>query len=224
MTPNKLVAFRKNMDKTQAGLAELIGLSLRAYQDLESGNSPIRPLHVLALERAAEKIAVAEKNPMLAPQNVRADAVQLTSLIRSDSAPTSNSPITVVCPSCGLQAEVFREGRTTEIAQLAQPELCKVATGDGVYSCPRLEVALKSAGYAPRPSGYQLVEIEVGRYGEVVARSTGHLTYATKESAEQDAERSARSLKAANGFNAEHGYWWGRDLRGVVYRFFVEAI
>jgi hypothetical protein len=119
---------------------------------------------------------------------------------------------------------VFREGRISTIAQLAQPHLCKVTTGDNVYFCPRLEVALKTAGHVPRTSGFQLVEIEVGRYGEVTARNTSNHTYATKEAAEQDAEKSAKSLKAANGFNEEHGYWWGRDRRGVVYRFFVEAI
>src|SRR5712671_5997665 len=150
MTPDELVAFRKNAEMTQAGLAELIGLSLRGYQELESGNTPIRPLHVLAIERAAEKIAVASKDPTLAPQNVRRDAMQLASLIRNESAPTSNSPTAVVCPSCGLKAEVFRDGRTTTIAQLAQPDLCKVATGDNVYFCPRLEVALKSAGHSLR--------------------------------------------------------------------------
>jgi hypothetical protein len=48
--------------------------------------------------------------------------------------------------------------------------------------------------------------------------------YPNRQAAEQDAERSAKTLKAANGFNPEHGYWWGRDLRGIVYRWFVEAI
>jgi transcriptional regulator with XRE-family HTH domain len=77
MTSEELIAFRKNTECTQAELANLIGLSLRAYQELESSNTSIRAVHVLALERAAEKIAVARSNPMLAPQNVRSDAIAL---------------------------------------------------------------------------------------------------------------------------------------------------
>jgi len=219
------MTFRKNAELTQAGLAELIGLSLRAYQELESGNTPIRPLHVLAIERAAEKIAVEMKKPTLAPQNVRTDAVKLTSLIRNESASTSNSSGIVVCPSCGLEVEVIRNGRTSTIAAPMHPELCKIKQAGDVLFCPRLQLALKTPGeLIPRTSGYQLVEIELGPYGEMVARNKSPQTYETREAAEKDAERSAMSLKAANGFNDEHGYWWGRDLRGVVYRFFVEAI
>lgn len=86
MNPAELVALRKALDLTQAGLAELIGFSLRAVQDLEGGKSQIRPIHVLALERVAEKLAVTEKNPMLAPAAVRRDALDLAALIRGEEA------------------------------------------------------------------------------------------------------------------------------------------
>jgi hypothetical protein len=38
------------------------------------------------------------------------------------------------------------------------------------------------------------------------------------------AERTANSFAGASGFNQEHGYWWGRDLKNRVYRFIIEAI
>lgn len=85
MTPGELFSLRKRLDLTQAGLAELMGLSLRAYQDLEGGKSPIRILHVLALERAGEKLAVTAKDPMMAPAAVRRDALDLAMLLRGDT-------------------------------------------------------------------------------------------------------------------------------------------
>jgi transcriptional regulator with XRE-family HTH domain len=88
MTPDELVSLRKRLDLTQQGLGELIGLGLRAYQDLEAGKSPIRPLHVLALERVAEKLAVVAKNPLMAPETVRRDALDLAALIQVEIAVT----------------------------------------------------------------------------------------------------------------------------------------
>jgi transcriptional regulator with XRE-family HTH domain len=82
MTPAELVALRKELlDLTQTELADLIGLSLRAYQDLEANKAAIRPVHVLALERAAEKLAVEHGDPMMAPASVRKDALALANLI-----------------------------------------------------------------------------------------------------------------------------------------------
>jgi DNA-binding XRE family transcriptional regulator len=160
MTPQDLVALRKSMDLGQALMAETIGMSLRAYQALESGASPIRPLHILAMERAAEKIAIATKDPKVAPLTVRRDAQELVKLMIHGNVETSNSQ-------------------------------------------------------------FKLVEIELDRHDKVISRNVARLPFSTRAEAEAAAQRSAESLWAS-GFNAEHGYWWARDMRGVNYRFLVE--
>lgn len=81
MTPADLVAFRKTLDLTQAEMAERVGLGLRAYQDIEAGVSRLRPIHVHAAERAALALAVERGNPMLAPAEVRRQALDLARLI-----------------------------------------------------------------------------------------------------------------------------------------------
>jgi DNA-binding XRE family transcriptional regulator len=104
MTPQDLVALRKSMDLGQALMAETIGMSLRGYQALESGDTAIRPLHILAMERAAEKVAIATKNPMVAPPTVRRDAQELARMMVHGSVETSNSQFKLV------EIEVDRHG------------------------------------------------------------------------------------------------------------------
>lgn len=50
ITADELKLFRVEHHLTQTRMAEMMGLSLRAYQDLENGNSPIRLLHERALD------------------------------------------------------------------------------------------------------------------------------------------------------------------------------
>jgi transcriptional regulator with XRE-family HTH domain len=162
MTPKDVISLRKSLELGQAAMADLIGMSLRGYQSLESGESPIRPLHILAMERAAEKIAVATKKPMLAPLTVRQDAVELFKLLREGG--------------------------------VAQTKVSK----------------------------FKLVEIELDRNGNELARHQTAVPYDTKAEADLAAERAAKSLPI-NGYNDEHGYWWARTPMNRNYRFFVEA-
>lgn len=82
-TDNKdLAALRKALGLTQSEMAEQIGLSPRAYHDVESGKAPYRLTHRLAAERAALALAVERRNPMLAPAAVRRDALDFVELIR----------------------------------------------------------------------------------------------------------------------------------------------
>src|SRR5689334_5180629 len=104
MTPQDLVSLRKSMDLGQASMADTIGMSLRAYQALEAGDTPIRALHVLAMERAAEKIAIATKNPTVAPPTVRRDAQALVRLMIHGNVETSSSQFKLV------EIEVDRQG------------------------------------------------------------------------------------------------------------------
>ncbi len=48
-----LRAIRKRLGLTQGGFAAELGLSLRAYQDLEGGATPVRRLHELAVSAVA---------------------------------------------------------------------------------------------------------------------------------------------------------------------------
>ena len=84
MTVQDLVALRKTLGLTQTGMAHGIGLSLRAYQDIEAGISKLRLLHWLAAERIALAVAHERGDPMLAPASVRRQALDLARLITGD--------------------------------------------------------------------------------------------------------------------------------------------
>lgn len=80
----ELKAFRDRAGLKQADMAELIGLSLRAYQDIEGRVSGLRRLHELALERASLGLALKHRDIGLALPSVRKDALDLAGLIRGD--------------------------------------------------------------------------------------------------------------------------------------------
>ena len=75
------VGHRKTLGLTQTEMAGRIGLSLRAYQDIEAGVSKLRPIHVAAAERVALALAVERGDPMLAPAGVRRQALELARLM-----------------------------------------------------------------------------------------------------------------------------------------------
>jgi transcriptional regulator with XRE-family HTH domain len=81
MTPDDLTTLRKALHLTQADMAERIGMSRRAYLDLEAGKAELRPVHVAAVERVALAVAVERGEPMLAPASIRKDALALARLI-----------------------------------------------------------------------------------------------------------------------------------------------
>ncbi len=75
---------RDGLRFTQSEMANAMGLSLRAYQDIESGASKLRGLDVLAAERVSLKHAIQLNNPMAATSTVRKDALELSRMIRGD--------------------------------------------------------------------------------------------------------------------------------------------
>ena len=81
MTLEDIVGHRKALGLTQTEMAERIGLGMRAYQDIETGASKLRPIHVAAVERASLALAIERGNPMLAPAAVRRQALELARLI-----------------------------------------------------------------------------------------------------------------------------------------------
>src|SRR5260370_35977333 len=83
-----LIRLRKAMGLTQQQMADALDMALRSYQSIESGESEYRFIHRLAAERIALMIAAEKKAPMLAPQSVRDDAIELVRVGRLVGGPT----------------------------------------------------------------------------------------------------------------------------------------
>ena len=75
-----LAAIRKDLSLTQAEMAKHLGLSLRAYSDLENGVAQCKLTHVMAAERLTLLEARRREQPELIAQSVRADIKQLMGL------------------------------------------------------------------------------------------------------------------------------------------------
>ncbi len=60
---NSLRDLRHSANLTQTQMATLLGMSLRAIQDLEGGHTPVRQIHILAAERAVELNDKAPRRP-----------------------------------------------------------------------------------------------------------------------------------------------------------------
>lgn len=85
MTTEELIALRKSLGLTQAEMAEGMGLSHRAYQNVEAGPG-IRKMHAVAATWVAMVVAVEKAEPMLAPAPARKIALSLANLITEGHA------------------------------------------------------------------------------------------------------------------------------------------
>lgn len=81
ITVQDLVALRKSLDLSQAEMAAEMGLSPRAYQAIEMGESTFRKLHALAAERVSLDWAVSDGRIEIALPLVRAQALELARMI-----------------------------------------------------------------------------------------------------------------------------------------------
>jgi hypothetical protein len=72
-----LIELRKDLGLTQQEMANKLDMALRSYQAIEAGESEYRFIHRLAVERVALMTAADKKAPMLAPDSVRKDAIEL---------------------------------------------------------------------------------------------------------------------------------------------------
>lgn len=70
------------MHLTQAELAAELGITSRAYQDLESGKSTLKRSHILAMEFIGQRYAIDCKRPDYASSFGRATALDLAAAIR----------------------------------------------------------------------------------------------------------------------------------------------
>jgi transcriptional regulator with XRE-family HTH domain len=82
-----LIQLRKDLGLTQQQMADELDMALRSYQSLEAGESEYRFIHRLAAERVALMRAADIKAPMLAPQSVREDAIELVRVGRLTGDP-----------------------------------------------------------------------------------------------------------------------------------------
>ncbi|WP_372014554.1 helix-turn-helix transcriptional regulator (plasmid) [Tistrella mobilis] len=85
MTPSEFSALRKALGYTQAQLAEALGMGRRTIIDIEAGTTPVRVIHILALERLSLTAAVEHRDPMRATASVRREALDITALIRGEA-------------------------------------------------------------------------------------------------------------------------------------------
>jgi transcriptional regulator with XRE-family HTH domain len=77
MTAEELYQLRRRLRLTQTQMAAAMGVAFRSYQELENEDRSIRRVHEVAAERAALARAAELHDPMLAPANVRRDALAL---------------------------------------------------------------------------------------------------------------------------------------------------
>lgn len=66
-----LKTIRQRLELTQGEAAKILGLSLRGYQLIESGESPMKNVYILALERVALSIAASEKDILKVSKQMR---------------------------------------------------------------------------------------------------------------------------------------------------------
>jgi transcriptional regulator with XRE-family HTH domain len=86
MSPEYLVKTRKAAKLTQDEMAGFMGLSKRAYSDLELGKTPVRGIHIAAADRVSLLIAVMTNDPMAATQMIRKEALALAAMITGQKA------------------------------------------------------------------------------------------------------------------------------------------
>ena len=79
----RLVTVRKSLELTQAEMAAALGLSLKAWNDLENGRSEARKIHQLAAERAAFRLAAEHGAIARVPQAIMDDLMRLASDVPS---------------------------------------------------------------------------------------------------------------------------------------------
>ncbi len=78
MTAAEAIALRKKMGLPQSALALELGMTTRAWQDIENGRAALRTIHALALERVALQMAASTGVSHFLPPSVLQDAVAVT--------------------------------------------------------------------------------------------------------------------------------------------------
>ncbi|GJD31521.1 hypothetical protein PMNALOAF_2780 [Methylobacterium adhaesivum] len=77
-----LTEIRTRLGWPQVAMAQAMGLSLRAYQALEAGETPIRQIHLLAAERVSMHHACIQGRPEITTGTIRSECLDLAAMIR----------------------------------------------------------------------------------------------------------------------------------------------
>lgn len=88
MTVAELTHLREACGLTQSGMAHAMGLSSRAYQEIEArdGTDSLSSRHRLLAERASLAMAVRRRDVMLALPGIRREAMDLMEIFRGERA------------------------------------------------------------------------------------------------------------------------------------------
>ncbi len=77
-----LIDIRERLEFTQAAMADALGMSRRAYSDLETGKSEIRQIHLDAAERVALREARSHASPFdILPKPIADDVRAIMALL-----------------------------------------------------------------------------------------------------------------------------------------------
>lgn len=83
-TTYDMANLRKQLGFSQRQMAEGVGLSLQAYQDIEAGKAELRKVHVMACELLSLRAALSARDRNLAVPRIQADALDFAALVRGD--------------------------------------------------------------------------------------------------------------------------------------------
>ena len=83
MVVDDFVKYRKALRYTQEQLATLLGMSIRAIQDIENGRSKLRLVHVMAFEMILLREGAMRKDLSLVPLDVCKPALEVALLMKN---------------------------------------------------------------------------------------------------------------------------------------------
>ncbi|MDB5452956.1 MAG: hypothetical protein JWO33_1534 [Caulobacteraceae bacterium] len=141
MTPEDLKALRLRTGLKQRAFAQELGLSLRAYQLLEAGASPIRRLHALAAGAVIANLGAAQAAPRPMPAQAPNQEVQ------EDAREVIGHLLIEVIHLQGRLASVLKQAaRATAIGGASDAIILEaIAMSSRVITAPRLA---RSLGYS----------------------------------------------------------------------------
>lgn len=85
MAQNTLRKTRLSLGITKLHLAELMGMPMRTYDDLEAGKSQIRDVHLIALEMALLRHAIETRNASQIPADLKRLILSAAALIETEN-------------------------------------------------------------------------------------------------------------------------------------------
>lgn len=106
MTSDDLKNWRKAAGLTQSGLAALIGLSLRAVQEIEAAPEPLRPIHQLAVDMGSMHLAAERRTADVLTDSALRVFLGLEPLVTDEQRAAVLSPANAPALNAAEQAHV----------------------------------------------------------------------------------------------------------------------